>query len=82
MQIRINLEIRQRFTHAKMKFVYGGLWVDISVHTSDIRMIDEYIRIIYEHIRATYEWHTNDIQVHMMYIQMACEWHTNDKEMM
>ena len=55
----------------------------VEIHTSDIRMVYEYIR----HMRVTYEWHantyerhTNDIRIHTSDIQVIYEWHASPHE--
>ena len=60
---------------------------EIRVHTSDRRMINEYIWVTYEWHTSTYEWHTSDIQVHTSdmrmtyeYIRVTYEWHTSAYE--
>ena len=54
----------------------------VKPHTSDIRMIYEYIRVTYGWHTSTYERHTDDIRVHTSdirltyeYIRMTYGWH-------
>ena len=51
----------------------GFQWFIVKPHTSDIRVIDEYIRVTYGWHTSTYEWHTD-------YIRVTYGWHTSTYE--
>ena len=77
MQIRINLEIRQRFTHAKMKFV-GWHISTYEWHTNDRWVHTDNIRAHTSDLRMTYEWYTSTYDVHTNGMRMTYEWQGND----